>query len=87
MIPRQLAFDLAHAESYGRAGFFVSPANATALATVEDWLNWPGGKLVLAGPPGAGKTHLAHIWAEAAGARRIMARDLRGADRHADDRL
>ena len=76
MTPRQLAFDLAHAESYGRAGFFVSPANATALATVEGWAGWPGGKLVLAGPPGAGKTHLAHIWAEAAGATRIAACDL-----------
>lgn len=73
MKPRQLAFDLAHAESYGRAGFFVSPANATALATVEDWAQWPGGKLVLAGPPGAGKTHLAHIWAETADATRIAA--------------
>ena len=76
MTPRQLAFDLAHAERYGREGFFVSPANATALAAVGDWANWPGGKLVLAGPPGAGKTHLAHIWAEEAGATRIAARDL-----------
>nr|WP_194245549.1 chromosomal replication initiator DnaA [Tabrizicola sp. SY72] len=71
-----MAFDLAHAERYGREGFFVSPANATALAAVGDWANWPGGKLVLAGPPGAGKTHLAHIWAEEAGATRIAARDL-----------
>ncbi|MBL9057763.1 MAG: chromosomal replication initiator DnaA [Rhodobacteraceae bacterium] len=76
MTPRQLAFDLAHAERYGREGFFVSPANATALAAVGGWANWPGGKLVLAGPPGAGKTHLAHIWAEEAGATRIAARDL-----------
>lgn len=76
MTPRQLAFDLAHAESYGRAGFFVSPANATALATVEGWADWPGGKLVLAGPSGSGKTHLSHIWAEAAGATRIVACDL-----------
>lgn len=81
MSARQLAFNLAHAEQYGRAGFFVSPANAAALAVVEDWQRgWPGGKLVLAGPAGAGKTHLAHIWAEAAEARLIAARDLPGSD-------
>lgn len=81
MSARQLAFNLAHAEQYGRAGFFVSPANAAALAVVEDWQRgWPGGKLVLAGPAGAGKTHLAHIWAEAADARLIAARDLPGSD-------
>lgn len=76
MTPRQLTFDLAHATSHGREGFFISPANATALATLDGWVAWPGGKLVLAGPPGSGKTHLAHIWADEAAATRIAARDL-----------
>lgn len=64
----------------GRQDFFVSPANAMALAAVEGWRGWPGGRLLLVGPGGAGKTHLAHIWAAEAGAVLIAAADLTGAD-------
>lgn len=77
MSVRQLAFDLPHPETYRRESFFVSPANAAALAAVEADAGWPGGKLVLAGPAGAGKTHLAHLWVAASGARLIAARQLR----------
>ena len=65
---RQLAFDLPPQAGFGRADFFASPGNALALATLEDWQAWPGSKMVLVGPAGAGKTHLAHIWAESTGA-------------------
>lgn len=70
---RQLAFELPPQEAWRRADFFVSPANALALATVDDWRNWPLGKLLLIGPEGSGKTHLAHLWAEEAGAEVIPA--------------
>ncbi|WP_407492173.1 HdaA/DnaA family protein [Pseudooceanicola sp. MF1-13] len=60
----------------GRSDFVVSPGNAVALAMIDGWQNWPSGKLLLTGPRGSGKTHLAHIWAQAAGARMIAARDL-----------
>jgi chromosomal replication initiation ATPase DnaA len=65
---RQLAFELPGTEARTRADFFVAPSNALALQTVEGWRDWPGAKLLLLGPEGAGKTHLAHVWAEAAGA-------------------
>lgn len=65
---RQLAFDLPNAEALTRADFFVSPSNALALQTVEGWEHWPGRKLILVGPEGSGKTHLAQIWAAMAGA-------------------
>lgn len=78
MTSRQMAFDLGHGESLGREGFFPSPANAVALAQIDDDAGWPGGKLVLSGPEGAGKTHLAHIWAADSGARIIAAADLPG---------
>lgn len=77
---RQLAFDLPPADGFARSDFFVSPANALALATVEGWHDWPGGKLLLTGPEGAGKTHLAHIWAAATDALILPADELAGAD-------
>lgn len=79
-MPRQLSFDLPARPALGRDDFFVSPANAEALATVEDWRDWPGGKLVLVGPKGAGKTHLAHVWAALSGARIVAAAELAAAD-------
>ncbi len=66
---RQLAFDLPRFEAMTRADFFVSPANALALELVEDAAHWPQGRLILVGPEGAGKTHLAHVRAAEAGAR------------------
>ncbi|MBL4926506.1 P-loop NTPase family protein [Fuscibacter oryzae] len=74
-----MAFDLGHGESYDRAGFFPSPANAGALAMIGDDAAWPGGKLLLVGPEGAGKTHLAHIWA-LNGGRIVASHDLPGLD-------
>ena len=75
----QLAFDLPARAALRRADFFVSPANATALATLERG-NWPGGKLLLIGPEGAGKTHLAHIWAAMSGATLLPGAALAHAD-------
>lgn len=77
---RQLAFDLPSAEAMTRADFFVAPSNALALQVVEDWRNWPGRKLLLIGPEGSGKTHLARVWAEMAGALILPAAALRTFD-------
>ena len=60
---RQLAFDLPAREAFRREDFFVSPANAVALAAGEAWRGWPSGKMLLVGPQGSGKTHLARLWA------------------------
>jgi chromosomal replication initiation ATPase DnaA len=69
----QLAFDLPVAPAYGRRDFFVSDANRSALAMVEDDHAWPVGRMVLSGPPGSGKTHLAAIWAGSSGGRMVAA--------------
>lgn len=76
----QLSFDLPVRPALGREAFFVSPANAMAVVMIENWDQWAGRKLALIGPAGAGKTHLAHVWAAASGARIIPARDLVDAD-------
>lgn len=77
---RQLTLDLPLREARGREDFFVSPANALALAALDGWQGWPGGKAVLAGPPGSGKTHLAHVWATGTGARIVAASALPATD-------
>lgn len=80
MSARQLSFDLPARTALGRADFFVSPANAEAVALIEGWHGWPSRKLVVAGPAGAGKTHLAHVWAGLAGARIVAAGTLAQTD-------
>lgn len=75
----QLIFDLPVVTAFGRDDFFTSPANSLAVAAIEGWRDWPLGKLVLVGPEGAGKSHLARIWADIVGAKVVMARDVRDA--------
>lgn len=73
---QQLTFDLPLRPAMGRDDFFVSDANAGAVAQIDGWRDWPQAKLVLCGAAGAGKTHLAHVWAEQAGAQIVAARDV-----------
>ena len=75
-VPRQLALALPHAESFARDDFLVGASNKAALGMIERWPDWPDRALALVGPEGAGKSHLASIWADIAGARRVSARAL-----------
>lgn len=61
---RQLAFDLPHRPASGRDDFLVTSSNAKAVALIDLWPNWPSNSLVLLGPPGSGKSHLAAVWRE-----------------------
>jgi chromosomal replication initiation ATPase DnaA len=72
--PRQLALALPHVESFAREDYLEGPPNAVALRLVERWPDWPARTAALVGPEGAGKSHLAAIWAESAGARFLSAR-------------
>lgn len=74
--PRQLALALPHTESFAREDFLPGPGNEAALALIDRWPDWPARAAVLAGPEGAGKSHLGAIWAQAAGARILAARGL-----------
>ncbi len=77
---RQLAFDLPARHAFTRDDFFITPATALALAAMDAWQDWPSGRMLLIGPAGAGKTHLAQIWAAQAQAAVIAAADLDKAD-------
>jgi chromosomal replication initiation ATPase DnaA len=72
----QLAFDLDPAENFSRDDFIRGAGNAAALDLVESWPNWPARTVAIVGPEGSGKSHLAAIWAAAAGARRLAGRAL-----------
>ena len=64
----QLALDLRLHPAFERDAFIEAPSNAIALAKIENWPRWPGGKFLLLGPEGSGKSHLAAVWANLAGA-------------------
>jgi chromosomal replication initiation ATPase DnaA len=78
--PRQLALALDHGESFAREDFLEGPSNAAALALITRWPDWPTAAVALVGPEGAGKSHLAAIWAAETGARFIAARALEEVD-------
>jgi len=78
--PTQLALALDHAESHAREDFLAGPSMEAVLALVERWPVWPSRTVLLRGPEGAGKSHLAAIWARQAGARMVSPRALDGAE-------
>ncbi|PIB25910.1 hypothetical protein BFP76_13015 [Amylibacter kogurei] len=76
----QLILDLPVRQALGREDFFVSPSNQAAVNALDAWQNWTQNKLILLGPKGAGKSHLAQIWAQNAGAIIVPADELIDAD-------
>ena len=69
--PRQLPLDLAHAAGQTRDDLVAASSNAKAVALVDSWPQWPSNVVVLLGPSGSGKSHLAAIWQEESGASRL----------------
>ncbi|HZY21628.1 MAG TPA: hypothetical protein VFE80_04435 [Beijerinckiaceae bacterium] len=61
--PKQLTLELPLEPRFGREDFLVSPSNERAYALIERWPDWPDTVLLLEGPKGSGKSHLAAIWA------------------------
>jgi len=69
MRPEQLPLDLPVRSAMNAAGFVVSDSNHDAVAWTDRWPDWPNGILAVYGPPGCGKTHLAHVWQTRSAAR------------------
>lgn len=65
---RQLPLDLPDAEpSYDPSRFSRSEANEAGWKTAHAWLRSDEPALIICGPAGCGKTHLAHVIADQAG--------------------
>ncbi len=61
---RQLFFPFSSTSSYSLGDFFVSDCNVEAFECVMQWPSWPSLGMMIVGPHGSGKTHLAHLFQE-----------------------
>ncbi len=80
--PRQMSLDWPHQPSFAREDFLPAPSNREALDAIDRWPAWPGRMLLLVGPEGAGKSHLAALWAKTAGAVTLHGETLGAASGH-----
>jgi DnaA regulatory inactivator Hda len=61
---RQLPLPFQHGRDFAPGNFHEAASNTDALAWLSRTADWPDLRLALWGPPGCGKTHLLHIWAQ-----------------------
>jgi chromosomal replication initiation ATPase DnaA len=76
----QLGLGFEHTPASGAEDFMPGSSNREALAWLARWPDWPGPALLLHGPPGCGKSHLARIWLARAGGGWLTGATLAGAD-------
>lgn len=69
----QLLLGFPERRSFARADFLVADSNREAAQWIDRWPDWPGPALVLVGPAGCGKTHLATVWQQKSGGRLVAA--------------
>lgn len=60
--PRQLILDLAHRSALDREDFLISQSNEAAVELIDAAETWPHRALLLTGPQGSGKSHLANVF-------------------------
>ena len=76
----QLIFNLNRKGNAGLENFYISKSNHLAVSTIKNCENWPAKKLLLMGPTGSGKSHLAEFWAEKTRALIISMSDIFNSD-------
>ena len=58
----QLILGLPYRKAFDREDFIVASCNQDAVTWLDLYPQWPGHALLIHGPAGCGKTHLAHIF-------------------------
>jgi chromosomal replication initiation ATPase DnaA len=66
--PQQLPLSFGHEAATGRDDLVVSDPVSAAAAIIDRWPEWPSPVVIITGPPGSGKSHLAAVWRERSGA-------------------
>lgn len=77
---RQIPLELGFTPRFGADDFLTAASNAVAHTTLMLWPDWPDRVMVLVGPEGSGKSHLAQIWAETTKAATFAGDTLSSAD-------
>lgn len=80
MSRNQMSLLLPFESAMGREDFLPGASNMDAFTMIEHWPDWPSLWLLLAGPVGAGKSHLAQIWQENSNARIVTLEELNASD-------
>ncbi|MET0173731.1 MAG: DnaA regulatory inactivator HdaA [Agrobacterium vaccinii] len=58
----QLPLAFSHQTATGRDDLLVAAPLHAAVSIVDEWPRWPSPVVILVGPQGSGKSHLASIW-------------------------
>jgi DnaA regulatory inactivator Hda len=73
---RQLLLRFDHRPSLTGDDFYVAESNQTAVLWIDRWPDWPTTALVVYGPAGCGKTHLAQVFLAATAGRSLSLEDI-----------
>ena len=66
--PEQLPLDLRHDAATGRDDLVVSDPVSAAASIIDRWPDWASPVVIITGPEGSGKSHLANVWRRKSGA-------------------
>ncbi len=72
----QLPLAFEHRPALGAEDFLVAAPNREAVLWLDRWPDWPAPALAIHGPPGCGKTHLAHVFRARARAALVAPREI-----------
>jgi len=69
--PEQLPLEFRHEAARGRDDLVVSDPVSAAASIIDRWPDWASPVIIITGPEGSGKSHLAEVWARMSGAARV----------------
>jgi chromosomal replication initiation ATPase DnaA len=69
--PQQLPLAFGHDAASGRDDLVISDPVSAAASIVDRWPDWASPVVIITGPEGSGKSHLAEVWRKKSGARRV----------------